>query len=344
MINAEEVARYAGVSRSTVSRVINNYSNVPDETRRSVQKAIEALGYVPHASARLLAGSVNKTIGLYIDNRSNYYDDKISSSSFFAPFTTELIDFTNKLGYNVLVTQYTDQNSFSRFQELFSSKTIVAGIILGARNDDPRVLELVRKGFLLGLVDQDPTALTSANNRAVVANFDNQSGTLQALRHLHKLGHRAIAHIQGNLSIYSGVKRLEGFRLGLQSLGIPFDPGFVADGDFSEEGGLRATKEILSRVRPTAIFAASDESAIGVLRALEELGLRVPEDISVVGFDGIDLLRYMKPSLATVVTNKRELAFKLTKTLVAAVEAELIGTKSFLIGVSFSSGGSTRAL
>lgn len=338
MVSAEDVARKAGVSRSTVSRVINNYTNVPEKTRLAVLRVVEELGYVPHASARLLAGATNMTIGLYIDNRSNYYDDKISSSSFFAPITTEVIDCANKYGYNVLVTQYTDEDSFGRFRDLFLNRAVAAGIVLGTSNDNEKVLALAEKGFLLGLVDQNPDSPLLAPDSSIVANFDSMSGMHQAVQRLVHLGHRTIAHVKGNTAIFSGQKRYEGYRSALERNGIEYREELVVDGDFSEDGGRSAVRELFSRERPTAIVAANDESAIGALKALDELGLSVPGDVSVIGFDGIDVLRYMKPSLSTVVADKRDLAFRLTQGILAAVEGKTGGTRTILCDVDLAPG------
>ena len=335
MINAEDIARLAGVSRSTVSRVVNNYTNVPDETRRKILRVIEENGYVPHASARLLAGLANKVIGLYIDNRSNYYNYKISNSSFFAPFTTAVIDSANKLGYDVLVSQHVDNASFVRFRELFSSRAVSAGIIIGTRNDDPRIATLIEMDFLIGVIDQAPKARKSPLSDAIIANFENAEGAGLAVRLLYGLGHRSIAHIRGNKSIFSGRMRLEGYLDAMNGLGLPCGEEMVCDGDFSEIGGHDAALSLLGRKnRPSAIFAANDESALGALKAAEELGIRVPEQLSVIGFDNIDAARYVRPALTTINTDKHELAAHLTENLLAALEGKRTVNRNIEIPIS----------
>lgn len=321
MINAEDIARIAGVSRSTVSRVVNSYANVPEETRKKVLRVIEEHGYVPHASARLLAGSANRVIGLYIDNRSNYYSNKISSSSFFAPFTTAVIDHANHLGYNVLVAQHLDNNSFIKFRELLSSRAISAAIILGARNDDQRITALAEQGFVIGVVDQAPKGKKSPLSRAIIANFDNIEGASTAVQTLYALGHRRIAHIAGNPHIYSGKQRLAGYLQTISELGLPGREDLITDGDFSEAGGQEAALRLLDRDDPpTAVFAANDESALGVYSAAARLGIRIPSDLSVIGFDDIEIARYLNPGLTTIGTDKQELAALTTENLIAAVE------------------------
>jgi len=345
MITAEDIARLAGVSRSTVSRVVNNYANVPEKTRLKVLRIIEEQGYVPHASARLLAGSANRVIGLYIDNRSNYYTNKISSSSFFAPFTTAVIDHANKLGYNVLVTQHLDNSSFIRFRELLYSQAISAGIILGGKNNDPRILALAEQGFLLGVVDHIAKGKKSPLAQSIVANFDNFNGARIAVRRLYELGHRRIGHISGNRHIYSGIQRLQGFLRACSDLGLNDSENLIADGDFSEAGGAKAAAMLLGRNDPpTAIFAANDESALGVLKAAEELKVRIPKDLSLIGFDDIEIARYVRPGLSTISGDKLEMAALVTENLIAAIEKKRTVNRIIEVPVTLVERGSCRAL
>jgi len=321
MVSAEDIAKIAGVSRSTVSRVVNNYSNVPEETRRRVMEVIEKQGYVPQASARLLAGSANRTIGLYIVNRSRYYQDTISASSFFTPFTTMICDHVNRMGYHLLIAQYVDDTSLGRFRDLLSSRAIAGAILMGARNDDPRIIALAKEGFALGIIDQAPRDRKTPLGSAVIANFDNHEGAATALRHLYSLGHRTIAHVAGNQLIHSGKTRLEGFLDAARETGLDSSTLSIVDGNFSETQGREVAIKLLSgKNPPTAVFAGNDESALGVLQAAHELDIRIPDALSVIGFDDIELARYVHPTLTTIGADKHELAARITENLIAAIE------------------------
>ena len=345
MVNAKDIARIAGVSRSTVSRVVNKYTNVPDETRRKVLKAVKEHGYVPHAPARLLAGSTNRVIGMYVESRFKRGYTPVSSSLYFAAFATAVIDHANRLGYNLLVAQHIDSESFFKFRDLLSSKAIVAGIILLPNDDDPRILQLTKQGFVLSLVDYQPLGKKIAASNLVIANFDNIDGSSQAVRALHALGHRKIAHITGELRLYSAKQRLIGYRKAMAELGLDPTEESIASGDFSTDGGKEAALALLSRPEPpTAIFAANDESALGVYEAAAEKKIRIPQDLSVVGFDNIDMARNMHPGLTTIGTDLKRMAALVTENLIAAVEKDSAANFDIELPVSIVERGSCRKI
>lgn len=329
MPTASDIARLANVSRSTISRVVNDYPNVPAETRRRVLQVIQETGYVPHHQARHLAGVRSKVLLLYVDNRSDYYTDKIAGSSFFGPIITYLIDSANRRGYDAIVTQSAAPHSWSRARDLLYGRMAAGAVFLGIPNKDPRLHDF----HLVPTVVVDHKPLTGeAWSAAGTVNFDNIAGMADVISFLREQGRQRIGYITGNLRIYSGLQRLQGFRKALSDAGIEGNDDLIIAGDFSEQSGYEGARQLLSLpTRPDAIVASDDECGIGVLRALEEAGITVPEEMNVVGFDDIELSRYVRPALTTVSAPKREVADRAIELLLDLVEARDPGVTNVTI-------------
>ncbi len=301
LLNSEDIARLAGVSRSTVSRVINNYANVPPETRARVEKVIKEYGYVPHASARSLAGKSNKVIGLFITNIGANPQTRVFENAYFSPFMAAATDYAAELGYNLLVLMVNRKSDFTRIHNLFYNRTLDGGIFIGVPNNSPDVFDVVNAGFKLAIIDQEECD-GRLKECPIIVNSDSYAGAYLATRHLIELGHRRIAHIAGDLKKYSGIKRLEGFRQAMHDAGLPVDDGWVVQGDFTEESGLECVQQLFNRSGSpvTAIFASNDAMAIGAMKGLKSMGLNIPGDVSLVGYDDIHIASYISPSLTTV--------------------------------------------
>lgn len=294
-ITGKEIAKIAGVSRSTVSRVVNQYGNVPEATRRKVLRAVEQYGYVPHAQARMLAGAENPIVGLFmVDRKSSTAGRKVSLSGYFSSFLSGTIDHAGEYGVHVLACTITSGEDYAGVRRMFLDQTVAGGIFIGEQ-DETELEELARLGCRLVAVDGRPEVAG-----AVTVNIDSFGGACAMTRRLLELGHRRIAHIAGPQSQLSGAERLRGYRQALAEAGVPFAPELVETGDFMRAGGYGATRALLSRARPTAVFFGNDSMALGGLKAIAENGLRVPEDISVAGFDDIELAEHLHPALTTV--------------------------------------------
>lgn len=331
-MNSKEIAKIAGVSRSTVSRVINNYSNVPPNTKEKVLKVIREYNYVPHASARMLRGKKSKTIGLVIvDFKKSSEIHKIYDNVYFGPFTTAVIDYADKKGYNVLVTTVYKISDYKKVREIFYSKTISGAIFIGVKNDDPDIKRLIDEKFKVAIVDQEIKDDDEGFNKSIIVNMDNVGGAYEATKYLIDLGHRKIAHITGDMDKYSGFARVDGYKRALKDAGIPFDAHFVVKGNFIEESGYNAIYKLFKKVKPTAIFASNDQMAIGAMQALEEKGYSVPDDISIIGFDDISLSRYLKPALTTMNVSLSQMAELCVENLIKSIEEETEITAKFFV-------------
>ena len=344
-MNSIDIAKIAGVSRSTVSRVINNYNNVPEETRKKIQKVIKDNNYVPHASARMLAGVKNRVIGLFIiDMKIDSNGKQVTGSSYFSPFTGSVIDNANKMGYNVLVSIVSKQKDYKKVKETFYNKTIAGGIFIGERNGEPEIKEIIKSGYKVALLDQSVKSDEEVYTKCIIVNADNYQGAYKATKYLIDLGHSEIAHIVGISEHLSAIERLNAYKQALIDSGITIKSNLIVKGNFTIAGGCSATKKLLQKKIPTAIFCGNDNMAIGAIQAIGQANLKVPEDISVVGFDDIEVARYISPALTTVRMDLLEMASIATNTLITSIENNSNFSANYTLPIDLIERNSCKAL
>src|SRR4030043_526004 len=281
---SKDIAKLAGVSRSTVSRVVNNYSNVQPETREKVNKIIKKYGYIPHAPARALAGKVSNIIGIFIAN----------------------IKLINE--------------KFRVYQNVYISP------------------------FEAAIIDQEKKQGRKAQNYIIV-NSDNYSGAYKATKHLIDYGHTEIAHICGDMNKYSGFKRLEGYKKAMSGIKLKNKGDYIFCGDFTEESGFECVIKLLkdkTKNKVTAIFSSNDTMAIGAMQALKEMKIRIPDDISIIGYDDIRMASYVSPTLTTVRSSITEMASVATGNLIDFVENGINSSRYFTIPTELVVRESTR--
>lgn len=311
----KDVAREAGVSVATVSRVCNDSALVSETTRLHVREIAVRLGYSPHGAARSLITRRTSTIGaLFPDLYGEFFSEVIRG-----------VDQTaRRHGYHVLVSRSHDE---SRGIEaaLGSMRGRVDGLIVMSPDLDARIaMRSLPARFPLVLLNSAMEYLGdgAAFDGITVANFD---GAYAMVNHLIGLGHRSIAIVTGPPRNHDATERLRGYRAAIQEAALPLVPGLEVAGDFSEASGYEAAATLVSGergARPGAIFCANDSMAIGALSALRERGLRVPEDIAVAGFDDIPIARYVNPQLTTVHVDISALGERATRLLFSAVDGE----------------------
>ncbi|PZE66076.1 LacI family transcriptional regulator [Curtobacterium sp. MCBD17_021] len=280
-----DVARAAGVSVPTVSKVINGRDGVAAATSQRVLAVIESLGYESSLVARSLRRSRTDVIGILVTE--------------FEPFSTELLkgisSAADGTGYELLAYAGLVSGEARPGWERRSLSRLAGTLIDGAIVVTPTTL---MASTPIPVVSIDPH--TGPEGHAAI-DSDNIGGARAATEHLIGLGHRRIAHIRGRADLASAELREIGYRQSLETAGIPFDPDLVRVGDYQSAATAEVAGELLSRHdRPTAVFAANDSSAIGVLQVAGELGLRVPQDLSVVGFDDVPQAANATPPLTTV--------------------------------------------
>ncbi|MEN4041075.1 MAG: LacI family DNA-binding transcriptional regulator [Anaerolineaceae bacterium] len=295
MTTIRVVAETAGVSYATVSHVINNTRYVAPETRARVLAAMEALNYQPNAVARSLRQGKTNTIGLVLPDIAN---------PFFSEISRGIADEAFEKGYSVFLCNTELDMQRELFHVNVLSNNQVDGIIFVAAGDQADSLDfLLHRKMPLVMIDRNVP-----NVEADVVLTDHQLGGFLATRHLLELGHTRIACIAGPSSISPSSERITGYRKALEQAGIVPDDDLIIRGDYHPQTGMDITQTILHiHPRPTAIFALNDLMAIGALRALAEAGYVVPRDMAVVGYDDLEIARFINPPLTTIAQPKKEI-------------------------------------
>jgi LacI family transcriptional regulator len=283
-----DVARKAKVSIKTASRVVNEEPNVADATRQRVQAAIKALGYRPNSLARSMRTNRSDTLGLIVPSIRN---------PFYPAIARGIEDVARAYGRTVIVTSADRDPARERQQIALLVGKRVDGIILGSPVVGPRALEPALAAGVPVVAMNPNVALPGAH----VLRIGNRGAAIEMMDYLVSLGHQEIAYIDGPPSLVRSRERAEGYRAALERAGIAFRADLVEDGGFDYDLAYRAARKLLERQpRPTCIFGGNDLMAIGAIAAALDLGLTVPGDVSVAGFDDIDLASVFRPSLTTV--------------------------------------------
>ena len=284
----KDVARLAGVSLGTVSNVINNKAGVKAANQEKVQEAMRQLQFVPNMTAQQLRSNQSSVIGLILPTITNPYYSEVAQS------------VSNEAGANgmstlLCVTNRSVEEEIRIFSELVSRR--VLGIIAVKSALPPDQLEEYSKQVRIVLIDCMPAAELYVD----VVNTTNYDAVADAVRYVNGLGHTKIAYMAGDMVFQSAVQRMEGFRSGMKASRLAVSEESISVGDYSRESGYQRGKELLRAVsRPTAVICANEMMAGGLYQAAEELGLRIPEDLSVVGGDNTMLAGIISPKLTTI--------------------------------------------
>ena len=293
----EDVAAHAGVSVKTVSRVLNGYTNVRANLRARIEASIRDLSYVPNASARSLAGNRSYLVALL-------YDNPTAVSSYIMDVIVGVLQACKGTPYDAVL------HPFDAADDLAAR---IDGFVAQHR---PDALVLVpphaNNAMLLQRLDELDIRYATISSRlpesSIDIGFDERKAARDIVDHLVSLGHRRIGHVTGLQGHGARTWRRNGYRDALRKAGIAFDESLVVEGDFTFESGVAAAKVLLDRARPpTAIFAANDDMACGVMREAYGRGLSIPGDLSVCGFDGTPVSQLISPGLTTIRQPCREM-------------------------------------
>jgi LacI family transcriptional regulator len=314
-VTSYDVAKLAGVSRSTVSFVLNNVDmQISEETKERVRAAAMQLGYVPDAAAQALVSRRSRIIGLIFTRAPHHIDDDI----FLTQVLDGLLQTAQKHTMRLMLDLVEEASSPATYFELIQSKRIDGLIISCPRTDDLAWRGLVEEGFPLVLMGQLP------DGDLCCVDVDNAAAARTAVEHLIGLGHTRIGCItNAPLSYPAASERIEGYRSVLATHGIPFREEWVRYGDFTLESGYARMCSLLDQpAHPTAMFVASDVVAFGAMAAIRERGLRIPEDIAVVGFDDVPFARYATPPLTTAHLPAAELGRRAGEMLIEMINGQ----------------------
>ncbi len=290
------IARAANVSIATVSRTINNIPTVNPEIAKRVWQVIDELDYFPNTQARALVSGRSKLFGLIVSEITN-------------PFFPELIqgfeDIAVANGYEILVSSSNhDPRRMSHCIRRMIERKVEGVAVMTFGIEEPLLDQLAKRKVPLVFIDIGP-----ARPGISVLKVDYRRGILQGIQHLAALGHKDIAFISGPLTLRSAQSRRTAFSASLKECGIALNPAWLVEGDHTLEGGIAAMEQLLAaKKRPTAVLCSNDMTAIGVLHKLYRAGLRVPDDLSVIGFDDIHIAEVTIPPLTTVQMSRFEIA------------------------------------
>jgi LacI family transcriptional regulator len=338
-VTIRQLARVSGVSIGTVSRALNGYADVNPETRERIMRLARELDYTPAAAARSLKTQRSHVIGVFLETGEGHPD---LQHPFFHEVLVGLKNSIGAGGYDLLLfaSEHPGNGYGSHtYLKRVRHHDVEGAVLMGTDPEDPDVRRLVRSEL--------PTVGVDVELEGPATTFvmsDNCDGAVKAVRYLHSLGHRRIATITGLLETKPGADRLRGYRQALQSTGLAYRDEYVAYGDFYVESGRRAMADLLALDEPpTAVFAASDMMALGAIRAAGDAGLGVPADLSVVGFDDIQLADHMNPPLTTLRQDKAGLGVAAGTALMRLIDGDEQAVQpSTVLAVDLIRRGSTR--
>jgi LacI family transcriptional regulator len=308
-LTLDDIAKLAGISRATASRAINNRPDVSPAVRKRIQEILQETGFQPNAAAHSLASQRSDMIGLVISRTVR----GIFADPYFPRLAEGIAQVCNQhhLSFSLFV-EYEVETLFRRI----TRRGFLDGLIVQVEGlDNPLIPKLVRQSNPPVVVVGRPPKGTHVSYLDV----DNVGGAYQAVTHLINLGHLRIGTLTGPMISGSGQDRLEGYRQALNEHGIQVDEGLIVEGDYTEEGGYHLTGSIMAQ-KPSALFVGSDSMARGVLRALKEMNLSVPQDIAMVGFDDLPPATVASPLLTTVRQPIKRIGIQAVETLLDMIE------------------------
>lgn len=313
VVTLDDVARAAGVSRATVSRVVNRSVKVSPQAQRAVERAIHELGYVPNLAARSLVTRRSDSIGLVIPEPTGL----LSTDPYFALLLRGISAECSAAGLQLVLLMPQSPADEQRAEAFLAAGHLDGALLVSLHGNDPLPKRLRERGVPVVVGGRPP-----AGANVSYVDVDNEHGARIAVEHLLAGGRRVIAIIGGPLDMPAGIDRLAGFRHARANAGLPLDHSLEVHGPFTREAGVAGMRTLLER-RPDidAVFAASDLLAAGALQVLAAAGRRVPDDVAVVGFDDSPLAETLQPPLTSVRQPIEEMGREMTRILIGEMTA-----------------------
>lgn len=309
-LTLEDIARQAGVSRSTVSRVVNDHPNVSPEVRKRVLDVIQATGFHPNLAARALASNRSWMLGLVLPRTvSQFFADP-----YFPRLTQGVAQACNAFDYTLALFLVTTKEDEERIFPRVSRKGFLDGVLVQSAQIGDQLIDRLADSNIPMVVAGRPFHA----NRISYIDVDNVDAAYTATRHLVQLGYQRIAHICGQISSPVTCDRKEGYLKALREAGRAIDPALIAEGDFVEAGGYQAMQQLLPE-HVDAVFVASDMMAVGAMRAVREAGLSIPEDVAFVGFDDLPMNTPVDLGLTTIRQPVSQFGYAAIETLIDVI-------------------------
>ena len=323
MPTIKDIASLTGYSITTVSRALNGYDDVNEQTKAKIEAAAEKIGYVPNILAQTLVMQKSKTVGILV----NELKRESGKDNFVFEMLCGVSDALAESDYEfVLLSTSTAKQKNKTFTQLCEERQLAGVIIQGLKNDDQYLEEIVNSNVPCVLID---IPIVNETTRYVMS---NQIDSIKdAIKYLQHLGHSEIAYMNGSEDAHVSMIREQGYRDALKEINIPVLEKYIINGQYDEDIARKvATSFLINNPEVTSIFCASDVMAIGVLYAAKDLRIKIPEQLSVIGFDNIMLARYTTPSLTTISQSPYNMATCSTQLLTGMIEGEQ-GEKTFEI-------------
>lgn len=336
MVTIKDISKRSGYSVSTVSKVLNNYPDIPEPTKEIILNLIDEMKYVPNSTARSLKTAKSYTIGVIFEEITNQGLQHPLFSKILESFKSDV----EKKGYDILFLAKSMGHQGGSYYEHSIRKQVDAVLVLCADFNSDDMVELYHSELPLVVIDyQVESAFTVTSN--------NAHGMKLGVDHLVALGHQKIAHIHGDLDTYIGGIRKEAFEMYMDHHGLKVPASYLVNGPFySKENGYQAMQQLLAlNDRPTGIFCASDLLAIGAIEAIKDAGLSVPEDFSIVGYDGIDLSQLITPRLTTIKQDSLSMGSMAADKMLSMIDSKVKKEgESITINTEIITGQSTRSI
>ncbi|WP_159882690.1 LacI family DNA-binding transcriptional regulator [Paenibacillus puerhi] len=319
-----DVAKKAGVSPSTVSRVLSGHSRISPATVRKVKEIMEELGYHPNAMAKSLVSKTTQTLGLLLPRSA----EELFLNQFFSEVVRGVISQATRSGYDLMMTTgISEREEVEAVTKLVRGRRVDGVILLYSRNSDPVIDFLKEQNFpfvLIGRSEDHPDILSVDN--------DNVQAAYDVAKHLIAQGHKRIGFVSGPPNLIVSRDRLTGYKKAIDDAGLDFHNEWIVEGDFLQESGYRAMSFFMALPeRPTALVVMDDLVAFGVLRGLTELGYKVPRDLAVIGFNNIPMSELSSPPISSVDIGIYQLGYTASQTLIRSVKGEAIHHNRTLI-------------
>lgn len=323
-VTIKDVAKKAGVSPSTVSRVLSNHPRISKETSERVKRIMEELGYHSNIMARSLVSNKTNTLGMILPRPA----EELLQNHFFAENIRGLTTQASRNGYDILMTAgSTEQDEVEAVTRLVKGRRVDGIILLQSRRNDPLIAFLKKEGFPFVLIGRSPD-----DDSVPCVDNDNVQAAYDATLHLISQGHERIGFVSGPANLIVSQDRLEGYQKALAEHGLPARPEWIVEGEFLQESGYRAMSFIMNLPeRPTALVVIDDIVTFGILRGLTELGFRVPDDLSLVSFNNIALSELSSPPLSTIDIGIYQLGYMASQMLIRVIEGEPLQTSRLIV-------------
>lgn len=322
-LTLEDIAKQAGVSRSTVSRVVNEHPNVREEVRKRVWKVIKDTGYHPNPAARTLASQRSWMIGLVLPRSvSSFFSDP-----YFPRLTQGIAQACNQYNYTLSLFLIGSKEDEEKIYPRISRRGLLDGILVQSGQIGDQLIDRLANSKIPIVIAGSPFH----TNGISYIDVDNINATYHAVKHLVQLGRKRIGTITGPDNSTVSIDRKEGYLKALVEQSWEVDESLIVEGDFTEASGYHAMQQLLP-ANPDAVFAASDSMAIGAMRAVREAGLRIPDDIAFVGFDDLPIATSTECRLTTVRQPVLEFGAKAVEVLIDIIENGIKPARRVIMG------------